>query len=77
MSAHDNDDVIFRLLAFVIMAGCLVLAASIPDLFADGKSTLAASRGHGGHRFSGARDAAAHHRRAGHRLRDVVAVLQA
>ena len=43
MSAHDNDDVIFRLLAFVIMAGCLVLAASIPDLFADGKSTLTAN----------------------------------
>ena len=40
-SAYDNDDVIFRLLTFVIMAGCLVLAAAIPDLFADGQSTLA------------------------------------
>lgn len=40
-SAYDNDDVVFRLLSFVIMAGCLVLAASIPDLFADGQSGMA------------------------------------
>jgi low temperature requirement protein LtrA len=40
-SAYDNDDVVFRLLTFVIMVGCLVLAAAIPDLFADGSSALA------------------------------------
>lgn len=40
-SAYDNDDVVFRLLTFVIMAGCLVLAAAIPDLFADGQSAMA------------------------------------
>jgi low temperature requirement protein LtrA len=37
-SAYDSDDVVFRLLTFVIMAGCLLLAAGVPDLFADGQS---------------------------------------
>mgnify|MGYP000868029287 CR=1 FL=1 len=40
-SAYDNDDVIYRLLTFVIMAGALCLAAAVPDLFADGQSVLA------------------------------------
>lgn len=39
-SAYDNDDVIFRLLSFVIMSGSLALAAAIPDLVADGQSAL-------------------------------------
>ncbi len=38
-SAYDNDDVIFRVLTFVIMAGALFLAAGVPDIFADGQST--------------------------------------
>ena len=37
-SAYDNDDVGFRLLTFVIMAGALFLAAGVPDIFADGQS---------------------------------------
>ena len=40
-SAYDNDDALYRLLAFVIMTGSLMLAASVPDLFADGQSPLA------------------------------------
>ena len=40
-SAYDSGDVIYRLLSFVIMAGSLLLAAGVPDLFADGQSTLA------------------------------------
>ena len=40
-SAYDNDDALYRLLAFVIMTGSLMLAASVPDLFADGQSLLA------------------------------------
>jgi low temperature requirement protein LtrA len=37
-SAYDCDDVIFRLLTFVVMAGVLIVAAGLPDLFADGNS---------------------------------------
>ncbi|WP_377638858.1 low temperature requirement protein A [Oryzobacter terrae] len=40
-SAYDNDDVVFRLLTFVIMSGALFLAAGVPDLFADGSSVTA------------------------------------
>jgi low temperature requirement protein LtrA len=40
-SAYDNDDVLYRLLTLVIMAGVLVLAAGVPDLFDDGVSTVA------------------------------------
>ncbi len=39
-SAYDSGDVIYRLLSFVIMAGSLLLAAGVPDLFADGQSVL-------------------------------------
>lgn len=39
-SAYDNDDAVYRLLAFTIMAGALIFAASVPDLFDDGQSTL-------------------------------------
>jgi low temperature requirement protein LtrA len=39
-SAYDTDDVLYRLLTFVIMAGVLVLAAGVPDLFGDGVSTV-------------------------------------
>ena len=38
-SAYDNDDVVFRLLTFVIMVGALFLAAGVPDIFLDGQST--------------------------------------
>jgi low temperature requirement protein LtrA len=38
-SAYDNDDVVFRLLTFVIMVGALFLAAGVPDIFTDGQST--------------------------------------
>ena len=38
-SAYDNDDVVFRLLTFVIMIGALFLAAGVPDIFVDGQST--------------------------------------
>ena len=37
-SAYDNDDVVFRLLTFVIMVGALFLAAGVPDIFEDGQS---------------------------------------
>ena len=37
-SAYDNDDVVFRLLTFVIMIGALFLAAGVPDIFEDGQS---------------------------------------
>lgn len=37
-SAYDNDDVVFRLLTFVIMTGALFLAAGVPDIFEDGQS---------------------------------------
>jgi low temperature requirement protein LtrA len=40
-SAYDNDDVVFRLLTFVIMSGALFLAAGVPDLFTDGQSVTA------------------------------------
>lgn len=40
-SAYDTDDVVYRLLTFVIMTGSLMLAAGVPDLFADGQSVLA------------------------------------
>ncbi|WP_435200616.1 low temperature requirement protein A [Janibacter sp. GS2] len=40
-SAYDNDDVVFRLLTFVIMAGALILAAGIPQLFDGGQSPIA------------------------------------
>lgn len=39
-SAYDNDDAVYRLLAFTIMAGALIFAASVPDLFDDGQSRL-------------------------------------
>jgi low temperature requirement protein LtrA len=34
-SAYDTGDVVFRLTTFVIMAGVLVLATGIPDIFAE------------------------------------------
>ncbi len=37
-SAYDCDDVLYRLLTFAIMAGSLLLAAGVPDLFKDGQS---------------------------------------
>ncbi|MGA8980971.1 MAG: low temperature requirement protein A [Pedococcus sp.] len=37
-SAYDCDDVVYRLLTFTIMAGSLLLAAGVPDLFDDGQS---------------------------------------
>ena len=37
-SAYDCDDVVYRLLTFAIMAGSLLLAAGVPDLFDDGQS---------------------------------------
>lgn len=37
-SAYDCDDVLYRLLTFAIMAGSLLLAAGVPDLFDDGQS---------------------------------------
>lgn len=40
-SAYDNDDVVFRLLTFVIMVGVLVMAAGIPDMFDDSQSVIA------------------------------------
>jgi low temperature requirement protein LtrA len=40
-SAYDTGDVVFRLLTFVIMAGVLVLAAGVADLFDDGVSGVA------------------------------------
>ena len=42
-SAYDNDDVVFRLLTFVIMIGALFLAAGVPDIFADGQSATVCS----------------------------------
>ncbi|MCU1538012.1 MAG: Low temperature requirement protein [Humibacillus sp.] len=39
-SSYDCDDVGYRLLTFTIMAGSLMLAAGVPDLFADGQSAL-------------------------------------
>ena len=39
-SSYDCDDVAYRLLTFTIMAGSLMLAAGIPDLFATGQSGL-------------------------------------
>ncbi|NUR79252.1 MAG: low temperature requirement protein A, partial [Dermatophilaceae bacterium] len=39
-SSYDCDDVPYRLLTFAIMAGSLMLAAGIPDLFGDGQSGL-------------------------------------
>ncbi|GAB3877868.1 low temperature requirement protein A [Terrabacter terrigena] len=39
-SSYDSDDVPYRLLTFAIMAGSLMLAAGIPDLFDDGQSGL-------------------------------------
>jgi low temperature requirement protein LtrA len=39
-SAYDCDDVVYRLLTFVIMTGSLMLAAGIPELFRDGQSVL-------------------------------------
>lgn len=37
-SAYAVDDVLFRLLTFVIMGGALTLAAGVPGFFADGQS---------------------------------------
>ncbi|MFC3808474.1 low temperature requirement protein A [Terrabacter sp. MAHUQ-38] len=39
-SAYDCDDVAYRLLAFAIMAGSLLIAAGTPGLFDTGQSTL-------------------------------------
>jgi low temperature requirement protein LtrA len=39
-SAYDSGDVVYRVLSLVIMAGSLLLAAGVPDLFADGQSAL-------------------------------------
>ena len=39
-SAYDCDDVVYRLLTFTIMAGSLLLAAGVPDLFEDGQSVV-------------------------------------
>ena len=39
-SAYDTDDVIYRLLAVVQMAGVLVVAAGVPRAFGDGDYTL-------------------------------------
>jgi len=39
-SAYDPDDVGYRLLAFVIMTGSLMLAAGVPGFFEDGSSGL-------------------------------------
>jgi low temperature requirement protein LtrA len=39
-SAYDNQDVPYRLLTFLIMAGALALAAGVPDIFADGQSVV-------------------------------------
>ena len=39
-SAYDCDDVAYRLLAFAIMAGSLLIAAGTPDLFDTGQSAL-------------------------------------
>jgi low temperature requirement protein LtrA len=39
-SAYDPDDVGYRLLAFVIMTGSLMLAAGVPGFFEDGQSAL-------------------------------------
>jgi low temperature requirement protein LtrA len=40
-SAYDTDDVVYRLLAIVQMAGVLVLAAGVPQAFADVNFTVA------------------------------------
>lgn len=40
-SAYDPDDVVFRLLTFVVMAGVLTMAAGLPQLFAEGNSIAA------------------------------------
>lgn len=37
-SAYDTNDIIFRLLTFVIMTGALIFAASVPDFYVDGQS---------------------------------------
>lgn len=39
-SAYARDDVLFRVLTFVIMAGALVLAAGVPGLFEDEQSAV-------------------------------------
>lgn len=39
-SSYDNNDVGFRLLSLLIMAGALMLAAGVPDIFADGQSLI-------------------------------------
>ena len=39
-SSYDCDDVPYRVLTFTIMAGSLLLAAGIPDLFSTGQSAL-------------------------------------
>ncbi|HJQ45805.1 MAG TPA: low temperature requirement protein A, partial [Amycolatopsis sp.] len=39
-SSYDCDDVVYRLLTFAIMAGSLMLAAGIPDLFETRQSGL-------------------------------------
>ncbi len=39
-SAYDNDDVLFRLLTMLVMAGSLTMAAGISPFFRDGQLTL-------------------------------------
>ena len=39
-SAYDNDDVLFRLLTMLVMAGSLTMAAGIRPFFQDGQLTL-------------------------------------
>jgi low temperature requirement protein LtrA len=39
-SSYDCDDVVYRLLTFAIMAGSLMLAGGLPDLFKTGQSGL-------------------------------------
>jgi low temperature requirement protein LtrA len=39
-SSYDCDDVVYRLLTFAIMAGSLMLAGGIPELFGFGQSAL-------------------------------------
>jgi low temperature requirement protein LtrA len=50
-SAYDNDDVVFRVLTFVIMTGALFLAAGVPTFFASGQS-LAVVLGYAVMRFA-------------------------
>ncbi len=50
-SAYHNNDAVCRLLVFTIMAGALMFAASVPDLFDDSQSVLAVA-GYAGMRLA-------------------------